>query len=129
MDPIYNPFAPGAGTPPPQLAGRNNILQQALMTLARIKRGKSQKGILLVGLRGTGKTVLLYEISKMAEQEGYLSVMIEAQEKKSLPELLLPELRRVLFYLDSGDLISTKVKRAFRVLKSFVSNVKLTAKM
>lgn len=128
MDPLYNPFSPGAGAPPPELAGREDILRQALMTLARVKRGRAEKSILLVGLRGTGKTVLLHEISSLAEKEGYLSLMIEAHEKKSLPELLLPELRRVLFSLDVGEAISAKVKRAFRVLKSFVSKIKVSVK-
>lgn len=129
MDPLHNPFSPGAGTPPPELAGRSDLLDQALMTLARIKRGRSQKSMLIIGLRGTGKTVLLHEISVLAEREGYQAVMIEAHEKKSLPELLLPELRRILFSLDSGEKISSKVKRAFRVLKSFVSSVKINVKM
>jgi len=129
MDKILNPFSPGAGTPPPQLAGRDAILQQALMTLARIKRGRAEKSILLIGLRGTGKTVLLQEISGLAEKEGYRSVMVEAHEKKSLPEILLPELRRVLFSLNTQGTISAKVNRAFRVLKSFVSNVKINFKV
>lgn len=129
MDPLYNPFSPGAGSPPPELAGRNDLLNQALMTLARIKRGRSEKSMLIIGLRGTGKTVLLHEISGLAEKEGYQSVMIEAHEKKALPEILLPELRRILFSLDAGEMISSKVKRAFRVLKSFVSGVKINVKM
>lgn len=129
MDPLYNPFSPGAGSPPPELAGRKDILDQALMTLARVKRGRSEKSMLIIGLRGTGKTVLLHEVSGLAEKVGYQSVMIEAHEKKSLPELLLPELRRIIFSLDSGEMISSKVKRAFRVLKSFVSNIKINVKM
>lgn len=129
MDPLHNPFSPGAGSPPPELAGRSDILKQALMTLARIKRGRPEKSMLIIGLRGTGKTVLLHEISGLAEREGYQSIMIEAHEKKSLPELLLPELRRILFSLDTSDSISIKVKRAFRVLKSFVSNIKVNIKM
>jgi type II secretory pathway predicted ATPase ExeA len=129
MDPLHNPFSPGAGTPPPELAGREDILQQALLTLGRIKRGRPAKSILMVGLRGTGKTVLLREIARMAKNENYQIIKIEAHEKKSLPEILLPELRQMLFALDAGDKISSKVKRAFRVLKSFVSKVKLTVRM
>lgn len=129
MDPLLNPFSPGAGTPPPALAGRSELLEQALLTLARVKQGRSVKSMLLVGLRGTGKTVLLYEISKLAENADYQAVMIEAHENKSLPEILLPELRRILFTLDTGEFISAKVKKAFRVLKSFVSNVKFSMKL
>lgn len=126
MDILHNPFSPGAGTPPPELAGRSAILNQALLTLARVKRGRAEKSILLIGLRGTGKTVLLHQISAIAEKEKYQAVMIEAHEKKSLPALLLPELRRVLFSLDTGKMLSEKVKKALRVLKSFISNVKVT---
>ncbi|EKD77755.1 MAG: hypothetical protein ACD_42C00196G0004 [uncultured bacterium] len=125
MDALHNPFSPGAGAPPPQLAGRNDILQQALMTLARIKHKRSEKSMLLVGLRGTGKTVLLYEISKLAEKEGYHAIMIEAHEKKSLAEILLPEIRRVLFELASGE----KTKYALRVIKSFFQSLKLNIKI
>jgi Cdc6-like AAA superfamily ATPase len=130
MNPLTNPFSPGAGSPPPQLVGRNDTLQQAMLALARVKRGRSEKSILLVGLRGTGKTVILHEFSKLAEKEGYQTALIEAHEKKSLPELLLPELRRILFSLDDEQKnISTKVKKAFRVLKSFVSNIKINFKI
>lgn len=129
MDPLFNPFSPGAGTPPPELAGRKDILTQALMTLGRVRRGRAEKSILLVGLRGTGKTVLLYEISKLAEKENYQTIMIEAHEKKSLPEILLPELRKVLFSLDAAEKISAKVKKAFRVFKSFISVIKLNFKI
>lgn len=125
MNPLHNPFSPGAGAPPPELAGRNDILQQALMTLARVKRGRAEKSMLLVGLRGTGKTVVLYEISKLAEKEGYHAIMIEAHEKKSLAEILLPEIRRVLFALATGE----KVKYALRVVKSFFLSLKLHFKI
>lgn len=126
MNNLYNPFSPGAGTPPPELAGRSAILNQALMTLARIKRGRPEKSMMLIGLRGTGKTVLLHQISELAEKEDYQVAMLEAHEQKSLPALLLPELRRILFALDKGAKLSNKVKRAFGILKSFVSSVKFT---
>lgn len=125
MDILHNPFSPGAGTPPPELAGRKDILEQALLTLARVKRGRSEKSLLIVGLRGTGKTVLLHEIAELAEKENYHAVMVEAHEKKTLAQILLPELRRVLFSLDTKEMISAKVKRAFRVLKSFKLNFKM----
>ena len=125
MDPLHNPFSPGAGTPPPELAGRDDILRQALMALARIKKGRSEKSILLIGLRGVGKTVLLHKISEMAEEQGYKAVMIEAHENKSLPALLLPYLRQVLFSLDKGEMVSAKVKKGLRVLKSFIGGLRV----
>lgn len=126
MDPLHNPFSPGAGTPPPELAGRDDILGQALIALARIKKGRAEKSVLLIGLRGVGKTVLLHKISKMAEEQGYKAVMIEAHENKSLPALLLPYLRQVLISLDTGEKVSSKVKQGLRILKSFVNGLKVT---
>jgi len=125
MDPIKNPFSPGAGTPPPELAGRQFILDKAHILFERIKIGRSEKSFLLVGLRGVGKTVLLNEIHLLAEQDGYKSIFIEAHEKKSLPALLLPSLRQLLFQLDRMENISRKVKRGFRVLKSFLNALSL----
>lgn len=126
MNELNNPFSPGAGASPPELAGRDDILKHALITLARVKQGRSGKSMMLIGLRGTGKTVLLHKIFEMAEKTCHLAIIIEAHEKKSLPELLLPELRRILFKLDAGEKVSAVVKRAFAVLKSFISNIKLT---
>jgi hypothetical protein len=125
MDPIKNPFAPGAGSPPPELAGRQPILEKARIMFERLKAGRSEKSFLLVGLRGVGKTVLLNEIHRLAEQSGYKSIFIEAHEKKSLAALLLPPLRQLLFQLDRMENLSEKVKRGFRVLKSFIESVKL----
>src|SRR5690348_16970106 len=125
MDPLHNPFSPGAGAPPPELAGRKDLLNQAMMTLARVKKGRAEKSMLIIGLRGTGKTVLLHGISELAKNEGYQTAFVEANEKKTLPELLLPELRRVLFMLDAGNSgVSVKVKKALRILKSFAGSIK-----
>lgn len=124
MDPIKNPFSPGAGTPPPALAGRKPILDKAHIMFGRLKAGRSEKSFMLVGLRGVGKTVLLNEIHHLAEQDGYKSIFVEAHEKKSLAALILPPLRQLLFQLDRMEKISEKVKRSFRVLKSFLNGIK-----
>lgn len=123
MDAISNPFSPGAGTPPPELAGRSEILNKAIISLARIKSGKPEKSFLLVGLRGVGKTVLLHKIEEIANESGYKSLMIEAREDKKLSDLLIPALRKIIFSLDSEKMLSEKVKRAMRVLKSFVLKI------
>jgi len=125
MDPLQNPFSPGAGSPPPELAGRRQILEQAKLTLARIRAGRPERSQLLVGLRGVGKTVLLNRIRELADQEGYRSVMIEAHENKPLASLILPPLRQLLISLDRMENVSEKAKRGLRVLKSFFNGVKL----
>lgn len=128
MDRAKNPFSPGAGTPPPALAGRSNILDNALVALERVMNGRAEKSMILVGLRGVGKTVLLGEIQHLAEARGYKVSFVEAQEsrqKKSLPQLLIPHLRRILFELNRGEHVSEKARKALRVLKSFISAFKL----
>lgn len=119
MNPIKNPFSPGAGSPPPELAGREEILESALIALARIKAKRAEKSILMVGLRGVGKTVLLHTIELMAIENEYKPIMIEARDDKKFSQLLVPPLKSLLFSLDVGKLVSDKVKRAYRALKSF----------
>lgn len=125
MNPLINPFSPGAGSPPPELAGRDDILEQARITLGRIKAGRYEPSLMLVGLRGVGKTVLLNRIRELAEREQYGVTMIEATESRSLPELLLPALRQILFQFDAMAKVSEKAKRGLRVLRSFIGSIKL----
>ncbi len=125
MDPLKNPFAPGAGSPPPELAGRAPLLEQARVTLGRIKAGRPERSLLMIGLRGVGKTVLLNEFRKLADEFGYKTVFIEAYENKPLAALLLPPLRQLLIALDHMAALSEKAKRGLRVLKSFFNGVKL----
>ena len=125
MDKITNPFSPGAGSPPPELAGRENILEQARVLLGRIKAKKAEKSLLLTGLRGVGKTVLLNSIEKLAEEANYRTIFFEAHDNKELATLLVPHLRRLLFEFDRIAGVNHKVKRGLRVLKSFISAVKV----
>src|SRR5665213_1964222 len=125
MDPLKNPFSPGAGNPPPELAGRDELLEQARIMLGRIKNGRYEQSLMLVGLRGVGKTVLLNRIRELAEADGYGTVMVEATESRSLPELLIPALRQVLIKLDTMENVSSKVKLGLRVLRSFVGALKV----
>ncbi len=126
MDPIKNPFSPGAGSPPPELVGREGILEQARVLLGRIKVRRSEKSILLTGLRGVGKTVLLNEIDRLAQKSDYRTVFVEAHENKSLAALLVPPLRRLLFELDRKAGAGDKAKRALAVLKGFMNGVKVS---
>jgi hypothetical protein len=126
MDKIKNPFSPGAGSPPPELAGRDAILDQAHVLLGRVRAKRPEKSLLLTGLRGVGKTVLLNEIERMAREDGYRTILVEAHEGKSLAVLLVPHLRRLLFELDRLAGAGNKVKRGLAVLKSFVGAIKVT---
>ena len=125
MDKIRNPFSPGAGSPPPELAGRDGILEQARVLLGRVLARRPEKSLLLTGLRGVGKTVLLNEIERMAQASGYRTILIEAHEGKSLAVLLPPQLRRLLFDLDRIAGAGDKVRRGIAVLKSFIGAVRI----
>lgn len=126
MDPVTNPYAPGAGTQPPELAGRDDILKRAQVTLARVQQGRHAKSFMLVGLRGVGKTVLLNTINTAAENQGFISVLVETPEGRSLPELLIPVLRRILLKLDTKERVNATVKQGLMVLKAFARAVKVT---
>lgn len=125
MDRLRNPFSPGAGTRPPELAGRQDILDQAMLAIHRIRAGRSERSPMMVGLRGVGKTVLLVEIRRQAEKAGYQCLMVEAQEGTKLPQLLAPGLRRLLLRLDESELRGERVRRGMRVLHSFLSTIKV----
>lgn len=126
MDKISNPFSPGAGTPPPSLAGRDNILESAEVLFGRILKGRSEKSLFLTGLRGVGKTVLLNEIKKRALKRGYLTAMIEVAEQKTLADQLIPEVRRILFELNDKAKAADIVRKSLGVLRSFINAVKVT---
>lgn len=126
MDKIKNPFSPGAGSPPPEMAGRNSILEQAEVLLGRVLAKRPEKSLLLTGLRGVGKTVLLNEIERRARGTGYRTILVEAHEGKALAVLLAPHLRRLLFDLDRIAGAGVKVRRALAVLKSFVGAIKIS---
>lgn len=129
MNPLSNPFSPGAGNQPPELAGRGELLHKLEVLLARVKAGRSEQSMFMVGLRGVGKTVLLNRVREMAQIQGYQALLIEAHESKPLPLLLLPPLRQTLFALDRMQNVSQKVKRGLRVLRSFIGAVKVKVKV
>lgn len=126
MDAIHNPFSPGAGSPPPELVGRAGVLEETRVLLGRVKEARPEKSILLTGLRGVGKTVLLLEMERLAIAAGYRTVVVEAHEEKSLAALLVPPLRALLFELDRIAGFGEKTKRGLRVLKGFLNGVKVS---
>ena len=125
MDPRLNPYAPGAGTPPPELAGRDELIERAAIALDRIRAGRSARSFILYGLRGVGKTVLLNRIRLDAEARGIASVKIEAPEERSLPALLAPALRSTLLKLSRGEAAKAGAVKAMRTLASFAKALKV----
>ena len=126
MDPIRNPYAPGAGTQPPELAGRHAILESARIALERTRIGRSTKSFMLVGLRGVGKTVLLNLIREQAETSGIYVLSIEAPESQSLPSILAPRLHTALLKLSRRSAAKELAQRALRGLAGFVKALKVT---
>ncbi|NTU92289.1 MAG: ATP-binding protein [Chlorobiaceae bacterium] len=124
MDKIRNPFSPGAGAPPPELAGRDGVLEQAAVLFARVRHKRPEKSFIMTGLRGVGKTVLLNEMDRMAREEGYRTIFLEASDQKPLALLLVPQLRSLLYELDRMAGAGNKVRRGLAVLKSFVGAIK-----
>lgn len=127
MDTYNNPFNPGAGVSPPELAGRSEVLGQAITALERTKRGRHAKSLMILGLRGVGKTVLLNEIRKEAEGRGYLVEQIEARDGEDLRQLLIHALRRVLLQLDRPGQTIEAVKKGLRVLRSFIGKITVSS--
>lgn len=126
MNPIRNPFAPGAGTPPPELAGRDDLRESLRIALARAKIGRPAKSAMLVGLRGAGKTVLLDRVREDAETAGIHTVRIEAPEGRSLPALLAPQLRQALLRLSQVQAAKEIAIRGLRALAGFVTKLKFS---
>ena len=125
MDPRLNPFAPGAGTPPPELAGRDDLLERAAVALDRIRAGRSARSFILYGLRGVGKTVLLNRMRQDAESRGIASVRMEVPEERSLPALLIPALRATLLRLSRGEAFRDTLLQGMRALAGFTKALKV----
>lgn len=125
MDRRKNPYAPGAGLQPPELAGRDKLLEDAMIDMDRVLDGRPTKGMMLLGLRGVGKTVLLNRLHRMAEEKGFRTAKVEAPEGGLLPQLLAPELRQVLYSLDLKAAAGQKVHQAASVLRNFVAAFKV----
>jgi hypothetical protein len=126
MDPVHNPFVPGAGSPPPELAGREEIITAADTAIQRILLGRAAQSQMLLGLRGVGKTVLLNKIETMAEGYGYVTSFIEAPEDRSLVDLLYPKIFQALRKLSLAESAKSAAYSALRALRSFASAFKIS---
>jgi hypothetical protein len=125
MDPVRNPYSPGAGTPPPELAGRDELRARVRVAIERLRIGNPAKSVLMVGLRGVGKTVLLDQMRKDAEDAGVHCVRLEAPEGRSLPALLAPQLRLALIKLSAVESAKAVATKGLRALAGFAKALKL----
>lgn len=125
MNPVDNPYSPGAGTPPPELAGRDELREKVRVAIERVRRGLPTKSVLMVGLRGVGKTVLLDRMRDDAEATGVHTLRIEAPEGRSLPALLAPQLRQALLRLSRQQQAREWAQRGLRALAGFAKALKL----
>jgi hypothetical protein len=125
MDPVLNPYAPGAGSPPPELAGRDKLRDDVRIAIARIRAGRSAKSLMLVGLRGVGKTVLLDRLRLDADSAGIFTVRAETPEKRSLPALLAPQLRQLLLRLSRIEKAKHLATRGLQALAGFAKSLKI----
>ena len=126
MDPRRNPYAPGAGVLPPELAGRDRLIEDASVALDRIRNGLAAKSLLMVGLCGVGKTVLLNRICRDAERRGFITLPLEAPEDRSLPALLAGPLHSALLKMDRPAAAGDAARRALRALAGFVGAMQVS---
>jgi len=126
MNPLRNPYAPGAGTPPPILAGRDDLAQTAELALARVKGGLHAKAFIAVGLRGVGKTVVLNKVLRLADDQGYESAYIEAYDEIRLPDALAKALRPIVLRLNRSEAALATARRAMGALRSFAAAFKIS---
>lgn len=125
MDRVRNPFAPGAGTPPPELAGRDELRETVRVAIERVRIGRPTKSLLMVGLRGVGKTVLLDRMREDAEALGIQTLRVEAPEDRSLPAILAPQLRQALLRLSRNVQAKKLAQRALKGLAGFAKALKV----
>jgi hypothetical protein len=123
VDPVANPFNPGAGTRPPALVGREGQIDAMDVTLQRLLRGTNGQSQMLTGLRGVGKTVLLNEFEESALSHGYFHEHIEVSEDGVLAPAIAAAMRRVLLSMDAKRRIGDAVQRALGVLKAFTLRI------
>lgn len=113
-DPIANPYAPGAGTPPPALVGRDEVIAGAELGMRRLKSSRTSQQLLVTGLRGVGKTVLVAKLAALGEHLGYRVIRLEAVGGDDTIRSLLRQARRIVEELDGG----ARVGRALRSIDS-----------
>jgi len=119
MDPRKNPYAPGAGTKPPALVGRDAQIESFAVLLERLENGHSEQSMIITGLRGVGKTVLLDVFREKAEERGWATVEWEAEKSASFGPKISSQVRRALLQVAPKARWTDRIRRAASILKSF----------
>jgi hypothetical protein len=127
MDPVRNPYAPGAGQRPPELAGRDGELSAFDVVLERIAHGRPERSLVLTGLRGVGKTVLLNQLRSAAIGRGWGTGKIEARPDQSLRRPVSSALHMALRELRHPD--QESMDAVLGVLKAFALRPTADAKV
>jgi len=118
MDPIRNPYAPGAGQRPPELAGRDEQMRAFDVVLERVARGRPERSLVLTGLRGVGKTVLLNTLRSAAVRKGWGTGKLEARPDQSLRRPLSSALHQAVRELGHSE--EDQVDHVLGVIRAFV---------
>lgn len=121
VDKRFSPFAPGAGTPPFYLAGRQSLIEDFDITMYRLERGRSGAGPLITGPRGSGKTVLLNALAAQARARGWYVGRSEVIPTAPLSALIALIAHEALHEMSRGNRVTEGVRRALGVLKAFTS--------
>jgi DNA polymerase III delta prime subunit len=119
VDPVRNPYAPGAGQRPPELAGRDTVLEQFDVVLERVARGRPERSLVLTGLRGVGKTVLLNAMRSQAIGRLWGTGKVEARPDQSLRRPLASALHMAVRELAPRHRDPDRVTAFLGVLKAF----------
>lgn len=119
MDALRNPYTPGAGTPPPALTGRDPELDQFNLLLGRLERGRPEQSLLITGLRGVGKTVLLDAFEGIAIERGWFASFTEITSETHLPKIISTMAREALIDLRRIERVKERARRALSILKAF----------
>ena len=125
MDRLRNPFTPGAGALPPELAGRSSVIDDGRVLAGRVLLGRYEKNLLLIGLRGVGKTVLLKYLAENARCSGVIPVVIEVRNAQSDFEELALRVKDALCTIDFSSRVKDSVNQAFSSLRNFVKTFSL----